>query len=109
VSTCGEIPNELLSGSLSAIEIVLPYPEIVARIRRLPEFGLRLLGWEGWLRYPDGRVGHSARYQGTADISKLSPSDATDFCIRTIEDAHAEAIQEPERGELYFCVTVTTS
>jgi hypothetical protein len=43
------------------------------------------------------------------DLSGLSPSDAAEFCTRTIEDAHAEAVREPEPGELYFCVTVTKS
>lgn len=108
MSTFDDIPKELLSHSLSDREIVLPYPDVIAMIHRLPQFGLRLLGWEGWLRYPDGRVGHSGR-QGTVDLSDMSPVDAAEFCIRTIEEAHAEAMREPEPGELYFCVTVNAA
>ncbi len=108
VSTCDDIPRELLEGSLSAREIVLPYPEVIGVIHRLPGFGLRAVGWEGWLRYPDGRLGHSARRQGTADLSGLSPAEAAAFCIRTIEEAHTLAAEEPEEGELCFCVTVAS-
>ena len=101
-----DIPKELLSRSLSNREVVLPYPDVIARIHRLREFGLRLLGWEGWLRYPDGRCGHSARHQGTVDLSDIPAQEATELCIRTIEQAQAEATREPEAGELYFCVAV---
>ena len=101
-----DIPKELLSRSISDNEIVLPYPDVVATIHSLPEFGLRVLGWEGWLRYPHGRVGHSARHQGTVSLSDMPAADAAEFCIRTVEQAHADATREPEPGELYFCVTV---
>jgi hypothetical protein len=101
-----DIPKELLSHSLSDREIVLPYPDVISTIHRLPRFGLRLLGWEGWLRYADGRIGHSAHQQGTLDLCAMSPIEASEFCIRTIEQAHAEAVRDPEPGELYFCITV---
>jgi hypothetical protein len=104
-----DIPKELLSHSLSDCEIVLPYPDVVATIHRLPEFGLRLLGWEGWLHYPDGRHGHSARHQGIVDLSDVSPAEAAELCIRTIEEAHADAMRQPEAGDLYFCVTVNAA
>jgi hypothetical protein len=74
-----DIPKELLSRSISDNEIVLPYPDVVATIHSLPEFGLRVLGWEGWLRYPDGRVGHSARHQGTVSLSDMPAADAAEF------------------------------
>ena len=106
MDTSDYIPKELLSNSLSDNEIVLPHPDVIATIHRLPQFGLRLLGWQGWLRYPDGRVGHSARQQGTVDLSDISPVEAAEFCIRTIEEAYAEAARHPELGELYFCITV---
>jgi hypothetical protein len=101
-----DIPEELLSHSLSDREIVLPYPEVIAVIHRLPEFSLRVLGWEGWLRYPDGQVGHSSVRQGTVDLSDLTPTKAADFCISGIKQAHAGAVLQPEPGELYFCITV---
>lgn len=106
LSTPSDIPEELLSRSLSDREIVLPYPEVIAVINRLPEFSLRVLGWEGWLRYPDGQVGHSPLRQGTVDLSDLTPTKAADFCISTIAQAHSEAMGQPESGELYFCITV---
>ena len=104
-----EIPADMLRGSMSNREIVLPYPEIVACIHRLSDFGHRPLGWEGWLRYPNGQVGHSAQHQGTEDLSGLSAAQAAEFCIRTIEEAHAIAMREPEAGELYFCLTTAAA
>ena len=104
-----DIPKELLSHSISENEIVLPYPDVIASIHRLPEFGLRLLGWEGWLRYSDGRHGHSARHQGTVDLSEIPAQEAAELCILAIEQAHAEATREPEEGELYFCITVNAA
>ncbi|MBW4463801.1 MAG: hypothetical protein KME47_26695 [Nodosilinea sp. WJT8-NPBG4] len=109
MDSSNDIPKELLSRSLSDREIVLPYPDVIATIHRLPEFGLRLLGWEGWLRYPDGRWGHSARHQGTVDLSDIPAQEAMELCIRTLEQAHAEAKREPEVGELYFCVIVSAA
>jgi hypothetical protein len=106
LSTSNDIPEELLLHSISDVEIVLPYPAIIAVIHRLPEFDLRLLGWEGWLRYPNGQVGHSPLQQGTVDLSHMTPAKAADFCISTIAQAHNEAMLEPEAGELYFCITV---
>ena len=100
-----DIPAELLSHSLSDREIVLKYPAVISIIRRLPEFGLRALGWEGWLRYPDGQVGHSSVHQGTVDLSDLPPEEAAEVCISTITQAHAEAMQQPGVAELYFCLT----
>jgi len=58
--------------SLSDHEIVLPYPSVMKIIDRLPDFGLRLLGWEGWLLYPDGQVGHSRRYIVYATLREQS-------------------------------------
>lgn len=104
-----DIPKELLSRSLSHRELVLPYPDVIATVHRLPEFGLRLLGWEGWLRYPDGRWGHSARHQGAVDLSDIPTQEAMELCILTIEQAYAETKREPEAGELYFCVTVNAA
>jgi hypothetical protein len=50
----------------------------------LSDFGHRPLGWEGWLRYPNGQVGHSAQHQGTVDLSGLSAAQAV-VCIYSSE------------------------
>ena len=66
-----------------------------------------ILGWEGWLRYPDGRVGHSAEHQGTADMSALDAGAAYEYCRNTIREAHAQFSVRPERSAdaLLFCIT----
>jgi len=43
------------------------------------------------------------------DLSGLSAAQAAEFCIRTIEEAHAIAMREPEAGELYFCLTTAAA
>gem|GEM_PF-4720331 len=46
-----------------------PYAYITA-LQMLEAAGAPLLGWEGWLRYPDGTLGHADKYQGTVDTVK---------------------------------------
>ena len=102
------LPTALASRSINDREIVLPLTEALAAIDHLEGAGRHLLGWEGWLLYPDGGVGHSARHQGTADLSMLTPAEAADFCRETIRLAAAEfeADAEPVGRKLIFCISV---
>lgn len=51
--------------SVSQSELVLPYPHAITALQLLEATDAILMGWEGWLRYPDGRLGHSDMHQGT--------------------------------------------
>lgn len=68
-----------------------------------------VLGWEGWLRYPQGTVGHSRQHQGTIDLSAMSPQDAIATVRATIMLAQSEWHATPEvaGAELYFCITTS--
>ena len=69
------------------------------------------LGWEGWLRTPDGQVGHGDAPQGTADLSELTKEQALDLSRRTIHAAHAEwngSTAHPG-AELLFCISVAAA
>jgi hypothetical protein len=100
------LPPDLAVRSLSADEIVLPPADVAPALAAVRARGHRVLGWEGWLRHPDGRVGHSARHQGTVDLSALPPDAAAAVCAETAARAAAEAAAEPEAGELYVCLAV---
>ena len=93
--------------SASSVELVLEYTDALAALDVLERSGATVLGWEGWLRHADNRLGHSARYQGTADLSSLSRSQAYDLCRTTMRDAHTEYLAAPEvpHAQLLFCLS----
>jgi hypothetical protein len=98
---------ELQANSASTNELVLSLPEAIAALGLLEQAGDTLLGWEGWLRGPDGRLRHSARHQGTVDLSHLSRSEAYAFAKSTMQQSQAEHDFNPEvpASELLFCIT----
>jgi len=99
--------SELQAKSASSSELVLPLPEAIAALRLLEQSGDTLLGWEGWLRRPDGRLGYSARHQGTVDLSHMSPSEAYALAKSTMQQSQAEHDSSPEvpGSELLFYIT----
>lgn len=103
------LPAELAARSLSEREIVLAHADAMAAIDHLASAGRRILAWEGWLRWPDGRVGHSGEHQGTVDLSGMTASEAAAFCRETIALTQAAWDRAPEvpGATLYFCITIT--
>ncbi|WP_175984254.1 hypothetical protein [Burkholderia vietnamiensis] len=69
---------------------------------------IRILGWEGWIQSPDGRVGHGNAPQGTTSLEDLSIPEAADFCRRTIAAAALEWTENNlgTTDRLHFCITV---
>jgi len=105
------LPRELALQSASPTEVVLPYLlaidalEVYARARR------RVLGWEGWIRNPDGSVGHGDSVRGSRDLSTLDAQQAMTTCRRTIDDAHSawnSSATDPGT-ELLFCITIAAA
>lgn len=106
--------SDLQQHSLSDRELVLPLPEALAALEALASSRVPVLGWEGWIRYPDGRVGHSRQHQGSVSIDR-DPGEALidyvrrsiDLTRRTITLAQDSWDREPEihGGQLYFCIT----
>jgi hypothetical protein len=99
--------QQLQERSASPSELVLTCDDALEALTLLERGGARMLGWEGWLRYDDGRVGHSAQYQGTVDLSMVPAEQSYALCRTTITDAHAAYRLRPERldAELLFCIT----
>ncbi|MFL7029204.1 MULTISPECIES: hypothetical protein [Vibrio] len=69
-----------------------------------------VLGWEGWIKHPNGKLEHSIKYQGTSDLSSMSNSAAIALVKGTIMQANTEWEELPEIpiSSLLFCITVDT-
>jgi hypothetical protein len=65
------LPRELALQSASPNEVVLPYLQAIEALEVYARARRRVLGWEGWIRRPDGSVGHGDAVLGTRDLSTL--------------------------------------
>ncbi|WP_445178759.1 hypothetical protein [Pseudomonas sp. McL0111] len=94
--------------SISQSELVLPYPHALTALQLLEATGAILMGWEGWLRYPDGRLGHSDVHQGTTDTSAISSSEAYSWTMASMTLSHKEHELQNETTDikLLFCIVV---
>ncbi len=111
------LPQALQERSLSEQEIVLPYHEALAAIELLVRARWALLGWEGWVKYPDGRHGHtSGGIIGTESIEQETGETwegyvqrSARFCAETIAKAQSAWDTNPSTTHLtlYFCLTAT--
>ena len=82
------LPERILALSISASEVVLPEGAAMEAIDIAEAEGVLILGWEGWVKCVDGRVGHGSAPQGTVSLDSLGLSAAAALCRETIrEDA----------------------
>lgn len=102
--------EEVQKWSWSQRELVLSYQDVIKALKVFSLSGVRIAGWEGWLRYPDGRLGHSVRHQGTSDILALSESESYALMLESINSSQLawESEAEVEGAELLYCVTPIT-
>lgn len=102
------LPISLRERSISKREIVLPLEAALQALETLERQGVQILGWEGWVKCADGRVGHGSAPQGTVSLSHMSASEAAAFCRSTMRsDAAQWAIDNPATtDQLHFCITV---
>ena len=110
MSELGLLPTRIAEKSISPREIVLPMAEALEAIDLLEAKGLLILGWEGWVKTADGRVGHGSAPQGTVSLEELSVQAAAHYCRETIrKDAARWAADHPKTTDvLHFCITVRT-
>jgi hypothetical protein len=108
MSTLELLPTRIAEKSISPREIVLPMTEALEAIDLLEAKGLLILGWEGWVKTADGRVGHGSAPQGTVSLENLSIKAAAQRCRETIpQDAARWLAENPETTDaLHFCITV---
>lgn len=104
------IPDHIIQSSYSKDELVLPYIKALDLLIYLKNKDISILGWEGWVLYPDNSLGHSQLHQGTTDISDLPHLTAISLASSTIMQAHKMWKTKPEAkdGELLFCITLST-
>ena len=102
--------DDIKGRSESPDEIVVNYTDAMELLYIFFIFYTKVLGWEGWVKHPDGSVGHSLKYQGTTDLSQMPNSSAIALIKSTIMQAHTEWEEKPEvnDAELLFCITTNT-
>ena len=100
------LPPALLARSLSPNELVLTPEDALEALDVLASLPGRVLGWEGWLEWPDGRRGHSAIHQGTVDLSGMAAAAAVIFARSTITAAAHQFEAQPDAPgtRLLICV-----
>ena len=72
------LPRNLALQSASPVEVVLPYPQVIEALDVCVRAGRRALGWEAWLRTPDGAISHGDAPMGSADLSALNDLQAAE-------------------------------
>ena len=101
------LPHQITAKSISKDEIVLPIAEALEAIDFMTSNDIRILGWEGWLKASDGRVGHGNAPQGTSSLEGLTVQEAAQLCKETIKKEFLLWKKENTEttDELYFCIT----
>jgi hypothetical protein len=102
------LPAELTVKSISTREVVLPLVDALRAIEILETAGFHILGWEGWVKSTDGRVGHgSAGRYSSISLENLPPGEAANLTRQGIaEDAESwKAENVGATDALYFCIT----
>ena len=108
------LPTELRKKSLSEREIVLAYDDALLAIDYLIKNRWAMLGWDGWILLPDGKVTASLQHQGTCTIFKEKGEtweeyvqSSAEFCKEIMEISQRSWDHRPEveGGVLYFCLS----
>ena len=99
--------EEIISRSYSENEIVLNYTDAMELLYWFGVNKTKIYGWEGWILHPSGKLGHSARYQGSGDLETLPIDSVIILTKGQIMQANWEWSEKPEveGGELLFCIT----
>ncbi|MPW29357.1 hypothetical protein F9L16_10145 [Agarivorans sp. B2Z047] len=102
--------KDIKERSESEDELVVGYSDAIKLLDIFEQNNTQAHGWEGWLKYEDGKLSHSQKYQGTSDLSALPNTSAISLIRSTIMRAHAEWQEKPEvsNASLLFCITINT-
>ncbi|WP_163134425.1 hypothetical protein [Agarivorans sp. Alg241-V36] len=102
--------EDIKERSESESELVVSYADAMDLLLLFEQSDTQVLGWDGWLKYENGKLGSSQKYQGTVDLSDLPNSSAIALVKSTIMRAHTEWGEEPEvnGASLLFCITTGT-
>ncbi|MFK7855742.1 MAG: hypothetical protein AB8B79_16580 [Granulosicoccus sp.] len=99
--------EDIKSRSESPDELVLSYTDAMELLDIFGQNGVQVLGWEGWIKYSDGRLGHSSKHQGTVDLGNLPIQSAIAIAKLAIMQSNGEWELHPEaeNASLFFCLT----
>ena len=102
--------EDIKSRSASDREIVVEYMDAMEILDIFDWNRTKVLGWEGWIKYPNGQLGHSQKHQGTTDLSNMPNKAAIALTKCTIMQANTEWEEKPEieNATLLFCITTNT-
>jgi hypothetical protein len=102
--------EEIKARSHSDNEIVLNYIDAMELLYLFGESQTKIYGYEGRILYPSGKLGHSTRYRGSADLGTLPTDSAIALIKSQIMQANWEWDEKPviPGGELLFCITAET-
>ena len=102
--------EDIKARSESKDELVVNYTDAMELLYIFEQNSIQVIGWEGWLKYDNGKLGHSAKYQGTTDLSSMTNNSAIALVKSTIMQAHTEWQEKPEvsDADLLFCITTNT-
>ncbi|WP_157507961.1 hypothetical protein [Ktedonobacter racemifer] len=109
------LPEALRKQSLSEREIVLPFQETLQALEILATAGYSLQGWEGWIRYANGKYGHPLMVIGAIEFGRRPGQTWVDyvqetknFCRQTIEkeQKHWNIQAKSQEQTLYFCLAI---
>jgi hypothetical protein len=108
IKALGLLPPKILAVSISQREIVVPLKEALEVVDIMESKGILILGWEGWVKTEDSRVGHGSAPQGTVSLEDYSVEEAAEICRKTLkEDSEKwESENKNSNEKLHFCITV---
>jgi len=106
------LPSDLRGRSLSPREPVFVLNDVLEALALYQTAGWAQLGWETWLKYPDGKHGHAPTptldlEQGKSETWPEFVRRSHDSCAETIRTTQCEweASSHDEGEVLYFCLT----
>ena len=102
--------EDIKSRSESGSELVVGYTDAMDLLYLFEQADTQVHGWEGWLLYKNGQLGHSKKHQGTADLTAMSNTSAIALIKCTIMQAQTEWQEKPEvsNADLLFCIHANT-
>jgi hypothetical protein len=108
----GPLSPEIVARSISPHEPIFRLGDVKLALDQLHRAGYGIIGWEGIVRYPDGKYGHPfPDILGTESINRRSDElwneyveRSVEFCRRTIEQTATDWKGEPGH-ELCYAIT----
>lgn len=110
------LPEDLRRQSLSSNEIVLPYADALQALEILEEAHWAVLGWEPWLKWPNGSHLHPLL---GASLDREEGEDWESYVQRSVRH-YGQVLKEAQSHwdhgafphhdpslTLYFCLTTT--